>query len=157
MAKAKEPKEDPAAPNSRATVSGPARPSASDESLDDRVADGVDNAALDALRERLTSGEAVPRLVAVVLPPGGSRALASDGRVVEFLKDQYRHCKPLLVLGDARLLLEKTGIPEALPSGAADPGLVIGAENDVNAAIEDFVTALGKHRHFERETDPPRV
>jgi len=157
MAKAKEPKKDPAAPNSRATVSGPARPSASDESLDDLVADGVDNAALDALRERLISGEAVPRLVAVVLPPGGSRALASDGRVVEFLKDQYRHCKPLLVLGDARLLLEKTGIPEALPSGAADPGLVIGAENDVNAAIEDFVTALGKHHHFERETDPPRV
>ena len=186
MAKAKEPKKDPAAPNSRATVSGPARPSASDESLDDLVADGVDNAALDALRERLISGEAVPRLVgmrlgsvhttadarevdttveatpsvlydAVVLPPGVSRALASDGRVVEFLKDQYRHCKPLLVLGDARLLLEKTGIPEALPSGAADPGLVIGAENDVNAAIEDFVTALGKHRHFERETDPPRV
>ena len=150
------------------------------------VADGVVSATLDALRDRLVGKEAVPRLVgmklggiqttageqevdttveatpsvlydAVVLPPGVSEALAADGRVLEFLKDQYRHCKPLLVLGDATLLLEKAGIPASLPSGKADPGLVVGAKNDADAAIEAFVTALGKHRHFERETDPPRV
>jgi len=27
----------------------------------------------------------------------------------------------------------------------------------MSSAIEAFVAALGKHRHFERETDPPLV
>jgi catalase len=150
------------------------------------VADGVEDDALRDLLEQLVVREAVPRLVgmklggiqttagerqvdttveatpavlydAVVLPPGVSKALAVDGRVLEFLKDQYRHCKPLLVLGDGARLLEKTGIPASLPSGGADPGLVIGATADARAAIDDFVTALGKHRHFERESDPPRI
>ena len=56
---------------------------------------------------------------AVVLPDGAGavRALAADGRVLEFLKDQYRHCKPILALGAASALLEKAGIPATLPSG----------------------------------------
>jgi hypothetical protein len=29
--------------------------------------------------------------------------------------------------------------------------------DDVEAGIDAFVTALGQHRHFARETDPPRV
>ena len=117
--------------------------------------------ATDGEREVDTTVEATPSVLfdAVVLAngPGVSIALAADGRVLEFLKDQYRHCKPMLVLGDATLLLEKTGIPAMLPSGDADPGLVLGADDRAGAAIEDFVTALGKHRHFERETDPPLV
>lgn len=110
-------------------------------------------------REVETTVEATPSVLydAVVLPGGASKALAADGRVLEFLKDQYRHCKPILVLGDATLLLDKTGIPTTLPSGAADPGLIVGADDNVDQAIGDFITALGQHRHFERETDPPRV
>ena len=39
---------------------------------------------------------------AVVLPGGGdaSTRCEADGRALEFIKDQYRHCKPILVLGD---------------------------------------------------------
>jgi catalase len=95
---------------------------------------------------------------AVVLPDGNgsSKAPGADGHVLEFIKDQYRHCKPLLVLGNATTLLTKTGIPSALPSGEPDPGLIIGADGDTQV-IDDFIAALGQHRHFERETDPPRV
>src|SRR5262249_10585401 len=98
---------------------------------------------------------------AVVLPDGASAVvrLAADGRVIEFVKDQYRHCKPLLVLGAGRELLQRAQIPESLISGAPDPGIVVGMEHGdgMEAAFNAFIEALGKHRHFERETDPPHV
>jgi len=40
-----------------------------------------------------------------------------------------------------------------LPSGAADPGIVTGADA---AAFDAFATAVARHRHPERETDPPK-
>jgi len=95
----------------------------------------------------------------LVLPDGQDavRALAADGRRLEFLKDQYRHCKPILVLGAASELLNKAGVPQKLPSGQADPGLVLVQSKDGASAAKAFIGALAKHRHFERETDPPRV
>jgi catalase len=107
------------------------------------------------------SFEATPSVLydAFVLPDGSGavNALGADGRVLEFLKDQYRHCKPILVLGAATALLEKAAIPSNLPSGKADPGLlIIPAERGEEAAVA-FRTAIASHRHFARETDPPRV
>jgi catalase len=99
---------------------------------------------------------------AVVLPDGADavRALAADGRMQEFLKDQYRHCKPILVLGAASALIDKAGIPLTLPTGEDDPGLIVakpaGPASDARTAGA-FITALAAHRHFARETDPPRV
>jgi catalase len=145
------------------------------------VADGVESAPVRALAEQLSASGAVARFLgsrlgeaeasdgdaieidatvenmpsvlwdAVALPAGAAavQALAADGRAVEFVKDQYRHCKPLLVPADAAMLLEKAGISAKLPSGAADPGLAAG--------VDTFISALAKHRHFERETDPPTV
>jgi catalase len=94
---------------------------------------------------------------AVVFGDGGApaTALAADGRALEFLKDQYRHCKPILALGAASGLMAKAGIPQALPSGKPDPGLILGDGND--NTFTAFTTALASHRVFARETDPPRV
>ncbi len=104
--------------------------------------------------------EAAPSVLfdALVLPDGAAavKALAADGRTLEFLKDQYRHCKPILVLGASASLLTRAGIPPALPSGQPDPGLVT-PEKDPGRAVGAFIKALAKHRHFERETDPPLV
>ena len=96
---------------------------------------------------------------AVVLPDGvaGVDRLAADGRTLEFVKDQYRHCKPILALGAASTLLKKAGIPEKLPSGQPDPGLVFGKSDGGESVAKAFITALAKHRHFDRETDPPLV
>ena len=121
--------------------------------------------------------EAAPSVLwdAVVVPDGPSAqaALAANAQAIDFIKEQYRHCKPMLVLGSGGTLLEVAGIPGALPDGRFDPGLVIssGAGGDVladdergnvrTAASEDvasrFLAALAAHRHFERETDPPAL
>jgi len=49
-------------------------------------------------------------------------------------------------------LLHACGIATTEP----DPGLIV-ARVDSNDAADRFVAAIGKHRHFVRETDPPRV
>jgi len=151
------------------------------------VADGCDGDEVSAIAERLTDEGAVPRFVsttlgsvqsaagdaievdvsfeaapavlydALVLPGGQTAvsALRGDGRTLEFIKDQYRHCKPILALGESSDLLEACGIATALPNGQTDPGVVVAS--DASSAADDFVAAIAKHRHFARETDPPRV
>jgi catalase len=94
---------------------------------------------------------------AMVVPDGADavQALRADGRALEFIKDQYRHCKPMLVLGAGSQLLEACGI-DASPAGEPeDPGLLIAS--DAAAAAGQFIAAIAKHRHFAREADPPRV
>jgi catalase len=96
---------------------------------------------------------------AVVLPDG-DKAVASwaaDANTVDFVKEQYRHCKPMLVMGGASALLQKAGIPTALPDGSPDTSVVVGASGSLAASIQEFITAVGKHRAPARETDPPAV
>jgi catalase len=83
--------------------------------------------------------------------------LSASGQALEFLKDQYRHCKPILLVDSASVLLDKAGIPQALASGDPDPGLMRAEDSGLGEAVAAFVAALTKHRHFDRETDPPRV
>ena len=49
-------------------------------------------------------------------------ALAAVGQALEFVKDQYRHCKTILALGAGARLLEKAGIPRELPDGGERSG-----------------------------------
>jgi catalase len=119
----------------------------------------VDSSNGDALDVEI-SLETAPSVVwdAMIVPDGQAAAatLAKRGQALEFLKDQYRHCKPILLIGAAGALLDAAGIPAALASGKADPGL-LRFDGDIRDAVSAFVKALTKHRHFERETDPPRV
>jgi catalase len=151
------------------------------------VADGCEGESLVALADRLTDEGAVARFVsttlepvqpasgdaidvdvsleaapavlydALVLPDGADAvdALRADGHTLEFIKDQYRHCKPILALGASEQLLTACGIFATLPDGQADRGVLIAA--DASAVADAFVDALAKHRHFARDTDPPRV
>src|SRR4029434_10423341 len=41
--------------------------------------------------------------VAIADGEGAAAALAADGRALEFLKDQYRHCKAMLISGVAQV------------------------------------------------------
>ncbi|HEX6164611.1 MAG TPA: catalase, partial [Vicinamibacterales bacterium] len=93
---------------------------------------------------------------AMVLPGGdaAAAAMSKNGRVLEFLKDQYRHCKPILVLGAATQVLESAGVPASLPNGKPDPGLIVG---DGGSAVDAFINAVAKHRHYERESEPEPV
>ncbi len=96
---------------------------------------------------------------AVVLPDGAEalQTLAKDGHSLEFVKDQYRHCKTILALGGASALLEQIGISPQLPNGEADPGLIVQGSADYAADSKAFIAAVGKHRHPERDRDPPLV
>src|SRR6202789_2360023 len=96
---------------------------------------------------------------ALVLPAGSKAVdtLCLDGRVLEFVKDQYRHCKTILALGDSSKILTKAGIALALPSGDADPGLLIEGQDGHEANAQSFFAAIGLHRHVERDRDPPLV
>ncbi|HWI19007.1 MAG TPA: catalase, partial [Vicinamibacterales bacterium] len=151
------------------------------------VADGVDGTGAMTIADRLKGQGAVPVFVAphlgairsdgkpiqadaslevapgvvfdaMVIADGEAsvKALAEDGRALEFLKDQYRHCKAIMVLAGATVVLDKAGIPRALPDGKADSGLIIGA-GDGEPPVDRFVRAVAAHRHFDRESDPPRV
>ncbi len=82
--------------------------------------------------------------------------LEKDAHTLEFLRDQYRHCKPILVSEAANGLLLKAGIDAELPDGNPDPSLII-ASDHVSENIQDFITALGKPRDHSRETEPPKV
>jgi catalase len=96
---------------------------------------------------------------ALVLP-GGAEAvegLCLDGRMLEFVKDQYRHCKTILALGDSSKILTKAGIALTLPSGDVDPGLLIDGQEGNEANAQSFIAAIGRHRHIERDRDPPLI
>jgi catalase len=151
------------------------------------VANGVEGESLKSLHAALTSAGAVPRFVgprlgtyatksggsievdasmensapvlfdALILPDGaaGVKALAADGHTMEFVTNQYRHCKTILALGASSALLEKAGI-SAAPDDQRDSGLLMMKSGDKNAA-KAFMAAVAKHRHPERESDPPMV
>ncbi len=95
---------------------------------------------------------------ALVLPDGaeGVKALAADGHTMEFIKDQYRHCKPIMVLGESASLLAKAGVGAKLGNGKDDPGVIVSGAN-APADASRFIAAIARHRHPERETDPPKV
>jgi catalase len=105
--------------------------------------------------------EAAPSVLydAVVVPDGTDAiaVLLKDGYALEFIKETYRHCKPLLILGSAALLLEKVGIPLSLSNGERDPGILGVKESDVAAATDAFIQAMAMHKVFARESDPPMV
>jgi catalase len=105
--------------------------------------------------------EAAPAVLfdALVIPDGDAAVgtLKGVGQALEFLKDQYRHCKSILALGSGGKLLDAANIPTKLASGEQDPGLLLVNGDDADTAIERFAAAIARHRHFERETDPPRV
>ncbi|MEP6763426.1 MAG: catalase [Gemmatimonadaceae bacterium] len=100
---------------------------------------------------------------AVVLPDGeeATAKLASMGQAVEFVRDQYRHCKPMMVFESSDALLTEARIPESLANGDEDPGIVKAksSKNQRNASLDlsGFMTALAKHRHYERELEPTPV
>ena len=150
------------------------------------VAHGVDGAAVRTVYSALLADGAVPRLVGsqlgkvktadgatldveitleagpsvlydAVVVPDGAQGLARDAHALDFVRDQYRHCKPILVQGAGADLLAKASVPATLPDGSPDPALV-GADGEALAdSLAAFKVALAGHRSFARETDPPVV
>ncbi len=105
--------------------------------------------------------EAMPSVLwdAVAVPDGRAAAklLGSVGHALEFLKDQYRHAKPMLLLGAGAALAERAGVSPMLHNGQPDPGVLDGRRETAEKMLPRFVKAIARHRHHERELDPPEV
>jgi catalase len=120
----------------------------------------VETAEEDLIEVEVTLEAAPAVLYDALVVPGGSEAvkiLGNTGHAAEFVKDQYRHCKPILVLGAGQDLVENAGVPLTLPTGEPDPGLLKFPDGKVDEALGKFIEAIAKHRHFAREMDPPPV
>ncbi len=92
---------------------------------------------------------------AVVLPDGegATATLATNADVQDFVKEQYRHGKPLLVLGRAGVeLLRASGVQPQSTDEASDPALVMSESQPMQSDdAHRFVAALGNQRQYERE------
>lgn len=147
------------------------------------VGEGTDFDGIEALVKRLSNEGAVVRLLgvrlgsvessdgeslevdatlenspsvlfdALVLPGGEAAAatLSADGQAAEFLQNQFRHGKTILAVGTGRRLLSEAGIDTA----TGDPGLLVTEAGGIDA--DAFVRAVARHRHPERDQDPPPV
>jgi catalase len=88
-----------------------------------------------------------------VLVPGGAasaQALRVHGEAVHFVLEAYKHCKPLCLIGESVEILRRVGLlPE---EGAAPAGVIIGTNEPTTRLqmAQDFIAALGKHRHWTR-------
>jgi catalase len=96
---------------------------------------------------------------AVILPDGEDaiEAIGRDAHAIDFVKEQYRHCKPILVVGAGAELLVKANIPATLPDGSTDAALIGAERASLTKGLAAFKSALARHREFARETDPPLV
>ncbi|TBV08820.1 catalase HPII [Stutzerimonas kirkiae] len=82
-----------------------------------------------------------------VFVPGGAKSvetLGQSGVAKHYLLEAYKHLKPIAVLGDARELLERLGLP-------ADDGLLGGDDGAVAKVFAPFTKALAQHRIWARE------
>ena len=89
---------------------------------------------------------------AVYLPHGlGVDALAENDDVIEFLNDAYKHCKVIGADGDAIAILSGTAFASKLTND--DGGIIVSGDAATDSFAQDFVSAMGMHRFWERETN----
>jgi catalase len=96
---------------------------------------------------------------ALILADGAEAvaALSQDGHTMEFIRDQFRHCKPILCVGVARHLMRQAGLPISMDKSMAQggTGLIVVDAGEGDGSLDAFMAAMQKHRHFGREMDPP--
>ena len=75
--------------------------------------------------------------------PGGRKSiknLLEKSKFVKFVNEAYKHCKAIAVDGEGEDFLHET----AIPSLKGDKALL------VNSKAADFISAIAKHRNWER-------
>ncbi|MET0322932.1 MAG: catalase [Duganella sp.] len=84
---------------------------------------------------------------------GSAKSLQAEAIALDFVRQQFNHCKPILAIGAGADVLTKLGVPAKLPSGQADPSLWVVDAGGVSAALAEFKGALAAHRNFQREAE----
>lgn len=139
------------------------------------IADGVDMTSLNEMKKALEDEQATVELIApklgatkgmkneelpadesfltaasvlydAVFVPSGEKsmaALSQEPDAIHFINEAFKHCKAIAFAHNSSALLDKTQL-----KGAKDPGLLIGSKGNL---VKDFITAIAKHRVWERE------
>ncbi|KAF3997920.1 catalase [Glaciimonas immobilis] len=115
-----------------------------------------DGSALDVEISSEASPSALYDAVVVQANALDDRNRVKNARTLEFLRDQYQHCKPMLVIGDGPTVLAKIGVHQA---DTTDPSFVHTGNQTLALALDTFIAALAGHRSPARETEaiPPTV
>ncbi|RYZ12621.1 MAG: catalase [Comamonadaceae bacterium] len=97
---------------------------------------------------------------AVIVPAGkeGIEALARSGEALHFVYEAFKHCKTVCTVGEGVQLLAGLGIggldsEEPRPAGVVSlptPVLNLGDSSAATEVAQQFIAAIGKHRHWER-------
>ena len=95
---------------------------------------------------------------AVLVPAGkdGAAAMAQLGDAVHFVLEAFKHCKAICAVGEGVQLLAMLGVTaetEKPPAGvivAPTPVTNLGDATAAQQIAQQFVTAIAKHRHWER-------
>ncbi len=89
-----------------------------------------------------------------VFVPGGAasvKTLAQSGAALLFVREQYKHAKPICAFGDGVALLETAGIGSGDPAAAQALGVVVGnAAAPQNGGPAAFAAAIAQGRFFNR-------
>ncbi len=92
-----------------------------------------------------------------VFIPGGKDAvekLKKMGDTLHFIKEAYKHCKPIAAIGEGVEVIDACLLPELLTFDvvSSDKGVVTSRkEGDGKAVAEQFIKSIAKHRFWERE------
>jgi catalase len=105
----------------------------------------------------LETGPSVLYDAVVIIHDAAQKPLREDADALDFVRQQYRHCKPIYAIGNGLQLLQDAGIPTSLPDGTEDTGIVIDSNGQLADSLTRFKNVLAAHRSFARETPLPRV
>jgi catalase len=87
---------------------------------------------------------------------GGEQATrwTQESDAIDFVRDAYKHAKPMAATGDGAKLLEAAQVPVGEPdsSDPADEATIIAPEMS-RATADRFITALRQHRLWTRELE----
>lgn len=89
--------------------------------------------------------------------PGGKHVskMRSQGDVIHFVNEAYKHCKPIAASGEGVELLRSQGIHDALPlsttTAMEQMGIVTAGPDHLNEFVDKFRAAIQEHRFWERE------
>ncbi|HEX8516659.1 MAG TPA: catalase [Bacteroidia bacterium] len=147
------------------------------------AADGVDEASLINMKKALETAGAMTKIIAPVLGliksssgksiavdesflisasvvydavfiPAGAKsaaALIEEPDALHFINEAYKHCKAVAADGEGADVIEASYIGQN-PNDSTEQGVITGDDNPGKLAKE-FITAIAKHRFWERETD----
>jgi catalase len=79
-------------------------------------------------------------------------AFKNHPAAVEFVYEAYKHCKAIAATGAGKELLDAARVSIELPSeGRKDEAVIIGAEGSTSKVASQFISAIAKHRNWDRE------